>query len=96
MNIVITKISVVIYVRPIIIGTSIVLIARKASRPIPGQLKTISIRSEPVIEPDSANADDRNVGGAAFFSACEYVILLSDIPCALLAAMKSSWKTLIT
>jgi hypothetical protein len=68
---VITKISVVTYVRPIITGISITLMARKASRPIPGQLKTISTRSEPVIEPDRANAIDRKVGGAAFFKACE-------------------------
>jgi hypothetical protein len=66
---VITKIRVAIYVSPIMTGISITLIALNARRPIPGQLKTISIRNAPPREAESDSAIDVKVGGAAFFNA---------------------------
>jgi hypothetical protein len=69
MNMVITKIRVATYVSPMMTGISITLMALNASKPIPGQLKTISIRKAPPREPESDRAIAVNVGGAAFFSA---------------------------
>ena len=77
---------------PIITGRSITLIASKYNLPIPGQSKTASVIIAPPKEPERLSARIVTIGGAAFFSACLYMIFFLLIPIVLFAVMKSSCK----
>ena len=84
MNMLTRKNTVRMYVAPIITGKSMTVIASKYSLPIPGQSNTASVIIAPPSEPDKLSAKIVIIGGAAFFNACVYVILLCLIPIAFL------------
>ena len=76
MNMLTRKNTVKMYVAPIITGKSMTVIASKYNLPIPGQSNTAAVIIAPPNEPHKINAKFVIIGGAAFFNACVYVILL--------------------